>query len=80
MFSKCPEEEGSLDFVFRKEISDAIIPLVVDASAEFLFDETESIVESVFGSLDNEECSNQIQKYLLENCYDLIIEHSLSQE
>jgi hypothetical protein len=81
VFSNYHKQEGSLlHLVFTKEILEAITPLVVDASAEFLFDETENIVENVFGSLDNEECCNQIQNYLLENCYDLIIEHSLSQE
>lgn len=78
MFRKCPKEEESLHTVFTKEISAGITPLVVDASAEYLFEE--NILESVFESLDNEECANQIQNYLLENCYDLIIEHSLSVE
>ena len=80
MCRKCPKEEGSMHVVFAKEISDAIIPLVVDASAEYFWDETEFILESIFGSLENEECSMQIQNYLLENCYELMIEHSLSQE
>lgn len=64
--------------MFAKEISAAITPLVVDASAEYLFEE--SILESVFESLDHEECANQIQNYLLEKCYELMIEHSLSVE
>jgi hypothetical protein len=80
VFSKCAKEEESLHFVFAKEISKAITPLVVDASAEFLLDEIENIVETAFGSLENEECLNQIQNYLLENCYDLIIQHSVSHE
>ena len=80
LFSKFPKEEGSLHFVFTKEISDAITPLVADASAEFLSKEIENIIESVYESMENEECLNKIQNYLLENCYDLIIEHSISQE
>lgn len=77
---KCPQKEGSIQDIFTKEISDAIIPLIVDASAEYLCDETETVLENIFGSLDDEECLNKIQDYLLENCFNLIYEHSLSRE
>ena len=77
VFRKCPEEDRPLHSVFAKEISAAITPLAVDASAEYLFEE--SILESVFESFGREECANQIQNYLLEK-YELMIEHSLSVE
>lgn len=80
VLSNCVKKEGSLHFVFSKEISESITPLLMDASTEFLFDEAENIIEAVFGSLDHEECSNHVHNYLLENCYNLIIDHSLSQE
>ena len=47
---------------------------------EYIFDETESILEVCFGSMDNEKCTEKIQRYLLENCYDLMIENISSQE
>ena len=63
----------------RKEITDAVVPLAVDASAEYLSEQTCLILETIFNSVDSENCFTSIQQYLLEKCYELTLEHSMSQ-
>lgn len=78
-FRRYPKEEGSIHSVFKKEVTDAIVPLTVDASAEFLAEQASSIIENVFSSAESEDFMGSIQQYLLENCFELMIEHSLSE-
>lgn len=57
-----------------QQLSDKIVPLLVDATTEYLSEQCNVILERVIGPADSDKYANCIQLYVLSKCHDLLVE------
>lgn len=69
-----PKEEHSIQTALGKQLCDNIVPLLVDATMEFLSEQCNTILERVVGAADSDDYANCIQAYVLSKCHDLLVE------
>ena len=55
-------------------LCDKIVPLLVDATTEYLSEHCNLILERVVGPADSDKYASCIQSYVLSKCHDLLIE------
>ena len=62
--------------MYKKEIIGNIVPLLVDATTEYLSEQATSILDGVDGPADSEAFTRNVQFYVLLNCHKLLLEQS----
>lgn len=71
-----PKEEHSMQTVLGKQLCNNIVPLMVDATTEYLSEQCNSILEAVIGPADSDKFANCIQSYVLSKCHKLLVDQS----
>lgn len=59
-----------------KQLCDNIVPLMVDATTEYLSEQCNTILERVIDSADSDKFANCIQSYVLSKCHKLLLDQS----
>lgn len=57
-----------------KHLCDNIVPLMVDATTEYLSEQCTTILERVVGPADSDKFANCIQSYVLSKCHKLLVD------
>ncbi|XP_068695175.1 E3 ubiquitin-protein ligase UBR4-like isoform X2 [Montipora foliosa] len=69
-----PKEEHSMETALGLLLCDKIVPLLVDATTEYLSEHCNLILERVVGPADSDKYASCIQSYVLSKCHDLLVE------
>ena len=59
-----------------KQLCDNVVPLMVDATTEYLSEQCNTILERVIDSADSDKFANCIQSYVLSKCHKLLLDQS----
>ena len=59
-----------------KQLCDNVVPLLVDATTEYLSEQCNTILERVIGPADSDKFANCIQSYVLLKCHKLLVDQS----
>ena len=57
-----------------KHLCDNVVPIVVDATMEYLSEPCNTILERVVGPADSDKFANCIQAYVLSRCHKLLVD------
>ena len=57
-----------------------IVPLLVDATTEYLLEQATSILDRVDGPAESETFARHVQFYVLLNCHKLLLEQSVAEK
>ena len=57
-----------------KQLCDNVVPVMVDATMEYLSEQCSTILERVVGPADSDEFANCIQSYVLSKCHKLLVD------
>ena len=74
-----PKEEHSIKTALGRQLCDTIVPLMVDATTEYLSEQCNTILERVVGPADSDKFASCIQSYVLSKCHDLLVEQCRAQ-
>lgn len=69
-----PKEEHSMQTALGKQLCDNIVPVMVDATMEYLSEQCSTILERVVGPADSDQFANCIQSYVLSKCHKLLVD------
>lgn len=74
--SHSPKEEQSVHTVLAHELKEHVVPLVVDATTDYLLESGTEILEQVVGPAESEQFAQAVQLYVLAECHALLVEES----
>lgn len=74
-----PKEEHSIQTALGRQLCDTIVPLMVDATTEYLSEQCNTILERVVGPADSDKFASCIQSYVLSKCHDLLVKQCRAQ-
>lgn len=57
-----------------KQLCDNVVPVMVDATMEYLSEPCNTILERVVGPADSDKFANCIQAYVLSKCHKLLVD------
>ena len=69
-----PKEEHSMQTALGKQLCDNVVPVMVDATMEYLSEPCNTILERVVGPADSDKFANCIQAYVLSKCHKLLVD------
>ena len=73
-----PKEDHSIQTALGKQLCDTIVPLIVDATTEYLSEQCNTILERVVGPADSDKFANCVQAYVLTKCHRLLVDQSVA--
>lgn len=63
-----------METALGKQLCDNVVPVMVDATMEYLSEQCNTILERVVGPADSDKFANCVQAYVLSKCHKLLVD------
>ena len=63
-----------METALGKQLCDNVVPVMVDATMEYLSEQCNTILERVVGPANSDKFANCVQAYVLSECHKLLVD------
>jgi len=63
-----------METALGKQLCDSVVPIMVDATMEYLSEQCNTILERVVGPANSDKFANCVQAYVLSKCHNLLVD------